>query len=190
VLPQPLPRHRGVKSVLLTAAALACLTLSGCASLSEKECRTADWGRLGQQDGAYGYAESRLVDHAEACNKIGILPNATAWRAGWDQGVQTYCTPAVGWREGLAGRGYNGVCRPRGTEGAFLQAYQAASEIHRLQSRIDQNHQELRRLEGQLRNAPNDEARHQLRSRLRQLDREQDHLRSQLGLMQLGAPRY
>jgi len=166
------------------------IVLSGCASLSETECRTADWGRLGQQDGANGYAESRLADHAEACNKIGILPNATAWRAGWDQGVQSYCTLAVGWCEGLAGRGYNGVCRTRGNEAGFLQAYNAGSEIHRMQNRIEQNSSELRRLENQLRSAPNDEARRRLRDQMRHLDREQSRLRSQLGLMQLSAPRY
>ena len=169
---------------------LVALALSGCATLNENECRTADWGRLGQQDGTNGHTESRLADHAEACNKIGILPNATAWRTGWDQGVQSYCTPAVGWREGLAGRGYNGVCRARGTEAGFLQAYQLGSDTHRLQNRIEQNNQELRRLEGQLRNAPSDETRRRLRDRMHELDHEQHHLRHQLGLLQLSTPRY
>jgi hypothetical protein len=176
--------------VLNVCAAGAALALSGCATLSENECRTADWGRLGHQDGTNGHAESRLAEHAEACNKIGILPNATAWRAGWDRGVQSYCTPAVGWREGLAGRSYNGVCRTRGNEAGFLQAYQAGSDIHRMQNRIEQNSSELRRLEGQLRSAPNDEARRRLRERMRDLDWEQSRLRNQLGLMQHSAPRY
>jgi hypothetical protein len=185
-----MPTTHTPRFVLTLLAVGAVLALGGCATLSESECRTADWGRLGRQDGASGYTESRLAEHAEACNKIGILPNATAWRAGWDQGVQSYCTPAVGWREGLAGRSYNGVCRTRGDEAGFLHAHQAGSEIHRLQNRIEQNSQELRRLEGQLRSSPNDEARRRLRDRMRDLDREQSHLRNQLGLMQLSAPRY
>lgn len=176
--------------VLFVVWVVLILGLSGCASLSEDECRTADWGRLGQQDGANGYAESRIASHAEACNKIGILPNATAWRAGWDQGLQTYCTPAVGWREGLAGRGYNGVCRTRGTEEGFLQAYQAGSDIHRLQNLIEQNSSQLRQLEGQLRSATNDETRRRLRGLMREIDWEQSRLRSQLGFLQLSAPRY
>lgn len=178
---------RHLVATLLVGSALG---LSGCATLSENECRTADWGRLGRQDGAAGHPESRLAEHAEACNKIGILPNATAWRAGWDQGVQTYCTPAVGWREGLAGHSYSGVCRARGNEAGFLQAYHAGSDIHRTQNRIEQNNQELRRLESQLRSAPNDETRRRLRDRMRDLDWEQSRLRSQLGQMQLSAPRY
>jgi hypothetical protein len=59
-----------------------------------------------------------------------------------------------------------------------------------MQNRIEQNSSELRRLENQLRSAPNDEARRRLRDQMRHLDREQSRLRSQLGLMQLSAPRY
>lgn len=110
---------------MLAIAAL----LGGCASLSEEECRNADWGRLGHQDGAAGYPESRLAEHAEACAKIGIRPMGDIWRAGWDRGVLLYCMPSVGWREGLAGHGYSGVCRGRNEE-AFLQAYRAGAEIH------------------------------------------------------------
>ena len=173
---------------LATALALAAV-LGGCASMSEDACRVADWGRIGYQDGAKGHSDERLAEHAEACGKIGIRPDARQWRAGWDNGVLTYCTPQVGWREGSAGRGYNGVCRGRG-EAAFLSAYQPAAEIHRLNSRIEQNNSELRRLQGQLSSAPNDEARRRIRERMRSVDDDQRHLRSSLSLLQLSAPRY
>jgi hypothetical protein len=151
--------------------------LSGCATLNEQECKTADWGRLGYNDGAAGYAESRIAEHAEACAKIGIRPNAALWRSGWDKGVLTYCTPNVGWREGLAGHSYSGVCRGRNEE-AFLGPYRTGTEIHRLESRISSNNSEIRRLEDQLRSAPNEEARRRLRNRIRDLDDEQRRLRS------------
>ncbi len=172
---------------LLTAMVLSGLfVLSGCASLSEEECKTADWGRLGYNDGAAGHAESRLAEHADACAKIGIRPNASLWRSGWDRGVMTYCTPNVGWREGLAGRSYSGVCRGRNEE-AFLGPYRAGAEIHRLESRINSNQSEIRRLEEQLRSAPNDEARRRLRSRIRDLDDEQRYLRSSANNLRYGA---
>ena len=163
--------------------------LSGCATLSEEECKTADWHRLGYKDGAAGQSDSRLADHAEACKKTGIRPNAPQWRAGWDQGVMTYCTPQVGWREGLAGRSYQGVCRGR-NEDAFLYAFNQGTEIHRLTSRIESNDREIRRLERQLSEARKDETRHELRQRIRSLDYEQSRLRSQLRMMQSGSPRY
>lgn len=180
-----MPRHPMTR---LTALVLLAL-LSGCASLSESECRVADWRRIGTDDGANGRPESRLAEHAEACAAIGIRPDSAQWRAGWDQGIWRYCTPQVGWEEGLAGRGYQGVCRGRHEE-AFLQAYRTGREIHRLQSRIESVHQELRRLDSQLAAAPNDEARRRLRERMRYLDHELMQLRLSLSAQRLNAPRY
>lgn len=163
--------------------------LSGCASLSESECRVADWRRIGADDGAHGRPESRLAEHAEACGQIGVRPDSAQWRAGWDQGIWHYCTPQVGWDEGLAGRGYQDVCRGR-NEGAFLQAYRAGREIHRLQSRIDSVYQELRRLDSQLAAAPHDEARRRLRERMRHLDQELMQLRLSLSAQRMHGLRY
>ena len=168
---------------------LALLALGGCATLSEEECKTADWGRLGYQDGAAGHPDSRLAEHAEACAKVGIRPMADLWRAGWDRGVRTYCVRRVGWNEGLAGRSYQGVCRGRGEE-HFLPAYQAGAEIHHLQSRIDSNASEISRLERQLSKSRDEKERRHLRERLRDLDWEQSRLRSQLGTLRFNAPRY
>lgn len=165
------------------------VALSGCATLSEEECKTADWGRLGYQDGAAGHPESRLAEHAEACAKIGIRPLADIWRAGWDRGVRAYCVPSVGWNEGLAGRSYQGVCRGRGEE-VFLPAYRAGADIHRLQSRLDSNVSDINRLERELRNAKTDKERHHLRQRLNELDWEQSRLRRELGHLRSIAPRY
>lgn len=177
------------RTLALAAVAGAALALSGCATLSEEECKTADWGRLGYQDGAAGHPESRLAEHAEACAKIGIRPLADIWRAGWDRGVRAYCVPSVGWNEGLAGRSYQGVCRGRGEE-AFLPAYRAGADIHRLQSRLDSNASDINRLERELRNAKTDKDRQQLRQRLNELDWEQSRLRRELGHLRSIAPRY
>lgn len=177
------------RTLALAAVAGAALALSGCATLSEEECKTADWGRLGYQDGAAGHPESRLAEHAEACAKIGIRPLADIWRAGWDRGVRAYCVPSVGWNEGLAGRSYQGVCRGRGEE-VFLPAYRAGADIYRLQSRLDSNASDINRLERELRNAKTDKDRHQLRQRLNELDWEQSRLRRELGHLRSIAPRY
>lgn len=165
----------------------ACLALSGCASMSESECKVADWLRIGQRDGAQGRPESRLADHAEACGKVGIQPDAVQYRRGWDQGVASYCTPDVGWREGLAGRSYHGVCRGRG-EAEFLRYHRAGSEVYRVEQAISSNHGEIDRLEEQLRKARTDEERKRLRDRLRVLDREQAQLRQQAASLRSFGP--
>lgn len=183
------PRGFARRVAPVTVIALAVLTLPGCATLSEEECKTADWGRLGYQDGAAGHPESRLAEHAEACAKVNIRPMTDIWRSGWDRGVRAYCVPSVGWREGLAGRSYQGVCRGRGEE-AFLPAYNTGAEIHRLESRISSNDADIRRLERELSKADHDKERRRIRDRLRDLDWEQSRLRMQLSQTRLSAPRY
>jgi predicted nucleic acid-binding Zn-ribbon protein len=95
----------------------------------------------------------------------------------------------VGWREGLAGRSYEGVCRGR-NEDAFLHAFNLGTDIHRLQARIDNNAREINRLERQLSDASKDDVRRELRQRIRSLDFEQSRLRSSLNMLQSNAPRF
>ena len=166
---------------------LAAVALSGCASMSESECKVADWQRIGERDGEQGRSESRLAEHAEACGKIGIQPDAARYRRGWDLGVMRYCTPEVGWREGLNGSSYQGVCRGR-NEGEFLRFHRAGLEVHRVEKDIEANHAESRRLEDQLKKARTDDERKRLRDRLRSLDREQSHLRQRAAQLRSYGP--
>jgi hypothetical protein len=67
---------------LLAAAAL----LSGCATFSEQECRTADWYRLGEQD-ALTHGLRPQIDHlAHQCQKFGVQVPENQYMAGWDAG--------------------------------------------------------------------------------------------------------
>ena len=167
----------------------ALVLLAGCGTMSEDACRVADWQRIGREDGARGEPQSRLGDHAETCKKAGVTPDPGAWQRGWDTGVRSYCTPQVGWREGLEGKAYQGVCRGRGEE-AFLANYQPASEIKRTQDRINAANSETKRLEGQLANAKTDDERKGLRERLRRNDVELVRLRATLAALQSAGPRY
>ncbi len=172
---------------MLALAANAAL-LGGCATMSEDACRVADWQRVGRDDGARGENDSRLADHVESCRKAGVTPDAAAWRRGWDSGVMSYCTPQVGWREGAAGNTYRGVCRGRG-EDLFLANFTAATELRKVQGRIDTVGAESKRLEGQLAAAKTDDERKGLRERLRRNDIELVRLRATLAAMP-SAPRY
>lgn len=89
----------------LNALCLLLLTLlfAGCKSMSESECKVADWGGVGLNDGSRGESEPGLANYTEDCGKTGVVPNAQAYRQGWDAGIKRFCTAANGWREGLEG---------------------------------------------------------------------------------------
>lgn len=180
-------KNPGIDVPRAALALAVCLALSGCASMSESECKVADWQRIGQRDGEQGQPDSRIADHTEACAKVGVQPDAARYRRGWDRGVLSYCTADVGWREGLAGRSYQGVCRGR-NEADFLRFHRAGSEVHRVEQEISSNHSEINRIEEQLRKAKTDDERKRLRDRLRSLDREQAQLRQRAASLRSFGP--
>ncbi|HVT33965.1 MAG TPA: DUF2799 domain-containing protein [Nevskiaceae bacterium] len=123
---------------LLLPAAL----LSGCATLSESECRTANWRDLGRADGQHGYEATRLGEHQDACGKYGIAPDAAAYQAGRDEGLRLYCTPQVALGEGRAGNEYHAVC-PGDANLMFVRYYQRGSVQHQLDAEAGEIQQEL-----------------------------------------------
>ncbi|SDG36041.1 DUF2799 domain-containing protein [Roseospirillum parvum] len=128
---------------------LLTVLLTGCASLSEDECRTADWAAIGYADGAAGRPGSRLEDHREACAEYGIAPVLAAYRAGRGEGLLEYCRPARGYAEGLDGKTYRGVC-PAHLEADFVAAHQAGRDIHRLEEEAEDLAAEVTDLDQQL----------------------------------------
>jgi hypothetical protein len=130
--------------ILSCAAALA-----GCNTLSEKECRSADWTRIGQQDGANGYTPARLDDHAKACGEVGVVPDGRAYARGREQGLVSYCQPMVGRTKGAEGAGYHGVCTGA-AEVAFMRGYSVGKQIHDLKKLQDANRRQRRELTDRL----------------------------------------
>jgi hypothetical protein len=125
---------------LVLAAALA---LSGCATLSENECRSADWYDIGVRDGANGRGEEHVAKHAEACAKLGISPDRERWLEGRDRGLERYCTVRNGYRIGEVGGTYNGVCVAY-DESDFLRGYYLGRDVHRVKDRLDHVENEIR----------------------------------------------
>jgi hypothetical protein len=170
--------------VLIVAGAL----LGSCATMSEEECLAGDWSGRGFSDGAAGYAQSRLGEHAEACSKHGITPDDNAYRAGWAQGVVRYCTLPNGFAQGRSGAAYNGVC-PRDLEQDFLPAYQdgqlvyaaeqaisnARSTVDSLGARLEELDDKIVAKQAELRqDGLTDEQRDQIRNRIQEIRRERD----------------
>lgn len=178
-----------MRTVLLSIGLIAASTLLGsCATMSAEECAAGDWSGRGFSDGAAGYAQSRLGEHAEACSKHGIAPDDDAYRAGWAQGVLRYCTLPNGFAQGRSGSAYNGVC-PAGLEADFLPAYQdgqvvytaeqalsnARSSVDSLGGRLEELDDKIDAKQRELRaEGLTDEQRDQIRTRIQEIRRERE----------------
>ena len=125
-----------IRLAALAAGLAALLGLAGCASLSEDACRAGDWEGIGFRDGAAGRSEARLADHAEACAKIGVTPDAARWRAGRAEGLKLYCTQANAFDLGTRGDRLAPVC-PAAQASALARANERGLRAHDLDREID-----------------------------------------------------
>jgi Protein of unknown function (DUF2799) len=117
--------------LLLCAGALA-----GCAAMSQRECQLGDWHTAGFDDGARGVPVTRIADYSKACSKYGVSPDLTAYRSGYDEGLQTYCREGNGYVVGSAGAPYNGVC-PSSLEPQFMQGFRVGRQLFELQASVN-----------------------------------------------------
>lgn len=137
--------------------ATAVLALSGCATMSEDECLTSDWGAIGYEDGARGYTMEQFSNRRQACAKHGVTPDFRAYQEGRDEGLVSYCQPSRGYNLGVSGGTYYGVCDVA-LEEEFLDAYRVGNQLYSLRSnvqsannRIYSKERELERVESQIR---------------------------------------
>ena len=168
MMTKPLTLQAG-RAARLALAGSALALLAGCAALSEKECRSANWYEQGQRDALAGHDRTRLADIREACAEAGVRPNEPLYLQGWSLGVRQFCTPDNGARWGREGRSYSNSCPPE-LDAAFSDRYRAGRRAYDAE-------QTLRRLQGEQRdkqraldNAKDDTARRQARDQLRSLD--------------------
>jgi hypothetical protein len=171
------PVGRIARAAGRTVAVLGLAGLAGCASLSEDECRRADWGAIGQRDGAAGAGPDRLATHAKACAKVGVAPDEALWQRGREAGLLSYCTGSNGRDVGARGMGYGGVCiGPNELE--FVRGYEIGRQIHALDGVLAGNRAEQRRLIDRLAaQGVSDDEKRSIRQRLFQLDNDADRVR-------------
>lgn len=160
-------------------------SLSGCATLSDRECLDAgatSWEGIGWADGRDGYhPDRRLNMHYEACSKVGISPDRNSYMAGWSRGILEYCTPERGYAVGLSGAGGNPELCPDGTGIIFQANVQLGLRVYEVKREMDLLYSEIEALERRLNDRNLDRyARRDIRERLRHYDEEMFHLRWQL----------
>ncbi|WP_161492538.1 DUF2799 domain-containing protein [Oceanisphaera profunda] len=157
---------------------VAVVLLTGCASMSKQECLTANWLDQGFRDGRNGQPLSRIVDHRQACTKVGITPNDTLYFQGRDQGIVHYCTSENALAVGRQGLPYRNAC-PAALEHEFLVSYKQGKQLYEAEQRIEALSQDSRQFELLLRDEDDREQRRYLRQHIRDLDWELQRARDE-----------
>lgn len=132
------------------------MALSGCATLSQEQCRSGDWVSIGRIDGERGEPFERIAEHDKACGRFGITVDRAAYSAGRDAGLGQFCRPARGFAMSLAGEPYRNVCPPA-LEGPFLAGYdiaryagEARSAARAAEAEANRRRDDLRAIEREL----------------------------------------
>lgn len=158
--------------VMKAAFLLSILSLlGGCASMSEKECLTANWLDQGYRDGRHGEPLYRIEDHREACVKVGVVPDRVQYFKGRDKGILEYCTPANALYEGRQGRAYRQAC-PAHLERSFLIYYQDGKRIYDAEQQVEDLNRKSSQLQISLKKEKDQSKQNDLRSKLRDIDQE------------------
>lgn len=87
------------------------LGLSACVStgtLKPQACPTADWHKVGYQDGIRGESAQKILRHTQACPQN--PPNRALWEQGRQEGLGKYCTQSHAYELGRMGRTLHAVC--------------------------------------------------------------------------------
>lgn len=114
------------------ALALTALSLTQCTSLSLEECRDNDWYATGLADGNRGVTATQLNQYQQDCREFNLRVDAAQWQQGYQQGLISYCLPENGYRVGLAGESYYGVC----SNNQFVERYNQGHEQYLVNKRL------------------------------------------------------
>jgi hypothetical protein len=126
--------------------ALIALGLSGCATLSESQCRSAAWSDIGFRDGRDGRVADRISEHTAACTEYGIVPDRAAYFEGRDEGLVQYCTMHNGFVVGSKNESYEGVCAVL-DERQFLAGFNPGKELYRARERLSEVEADIARVD-------------------------------------------
>ena len=114
------------------ALALTALSLTQCTSLSLEECRNSDWYALGLAAGNRGATSNQVNQYQQDCYEFNLKVDSSQWQQGYQQGLISYCLPENGYRVGLAGENYYGVC----SNNQFVERYNQGHEHYLVNKRL------------------------------------------------------
>ncbi len=178
-----------MKRALILCLALG--PLAACSTLSENECKVADWQAIGEEDGIMGQNPDYIASHRKACAKFGIAPDNAKYKKGYEEGLLRYCNEHNGFVRGEKGQSYQGMCPPH-LEADFLFGYErgltlygfnteisaAESSISQKQNSIKSVDKDIKKLEREL---TADDITAEQRSRIKIDIKEKRRIRHSLG---------
>lgn len=126
--------------IFAVGAALAILV--GCGGMSANECSLADWRAVGYEDGVNGRSTDQFGSYRKNCAKHEVAPDFQTYQSGREAGLQEYCQPQRGFREGARGAKYVGVC-PAGLENAFLASYHEGRTLYELEHAVNSTSRQI-----------------------------------------------
>lgn len=102
-----------MKKVLLTTFGVLILSiLSGCTTtktLTQADCTTADWQKIGVEDGKRGANSQVILRHTKTCQSL-ATPSRELWEKGRQEGLKSYCTTKNAYDIGRMGYTLSAVC--------------------------------------------------------------------------------
>jgi hypothetical protein len=167
-------------NIRLLAVLAATALLTGCATMNESECRTANWFDVGMRDGLNGEPASRLYEHNKSCSEFGIRPQEQRYSEGRNKGLREYCRLGNAFETGLKGQQYKGVC-PAAIDLQFRRYNDTAYQVYRLRNDTESARYRLEDKKRHLHDKNlTDEQHDALRREIRDLDRQFDRLSDDL----------
>lgn len=142
-----------LKPELLTLPAVSVLILSavsGCAVMSEDECRTADWHEQGYADGTNGKSSSLFEEYVSACQQY-VFVDRSAYFRGRRDGAEVFCNPSKAYDMGLRGEELTDICNGTRNEHRFREKYERGYAVYDMDRQIREIDDALNEIDGYLR---------------------------------------
>lgn len=168
-----------MKTLSYLFGTLLIISFSGCTTMSESECATADWHDIGIKDGRNGTPASYMEKRRQDCTKDGFSLDQKQYMAGRNTGILQYCTSENGRSEGLLGRPYLNSC-PANLEHDFLINYEAGKLVYSAKRNVDDLNRQSEHVQHKLDKEKEDVKRQDLRKELQALDHQLNRARTKL----------
>lgn len=106
---------------------LALILLSGCTTLNDKHCATANWRFVGKVDAQNGHPLSRQDQHQHICRAVSPI-NTEEYTLGWNEGLADYCTAGHAFQMGKTGWSYAPERCPQNQVAGVTEAFKNGRE--------------------------------------------------------------